>query len=172
MRSKYFLLLIKRELTLLVLLLLWMFLVLSGCSQTEYPKDLPRLYAGTITITQQNVPLANASVFLTPTDGSQWNAGGTTNTNGKAILYTHGRYKGVVAGTYKVTIDKYEIGHEKPNAETIYAKTGNYPVPDAYSFVELQYTDSNKTPLEIIISEKNQSFSFDVGPSVRVLLPH
>ncbi|MDR2706746.1 MAG: carboxypeptidase-like regulatory domain-containing protein, partial [Planctomycetaceae bacterium] len=136
------------------------------------PKDLPRLYSGTITITQQNVPLAGASVFLTPTDGSKWNAGGTTDAKGKAILYTLGRYKGVSAGNYKVTVDKYEIGSEKPNAEAIYRKTGNYPVPDAYSFVDLKYTDLDKTPLNVVISEKNQSFSFDLGPNVHVLLPH
>jgi hypothetical protein len=172
MQSKHSLSLIKRHLTIVTLLLLWVFLVLSGCSQTEYPKDLPRLYSGTIMITQQNVPLADASVFLTPTDGNKWNAGGTTDANGQAVLYTHGKYKGIAVGVYKVTVDKYEVEPEKPNAEAIYRKTGNYPVPDAYSFVDLKYTDLNKTPLEVIISEKNRSFSFDLGPSVHVLLPH
>jgi hypothetical protein len=171
MCSEYFLPFIKIRLTVFTFLLLWMSFISSGCSKIEYPKDLPRLYSGTITMTQQNIPLTDASILLTPIDGNQWNAGGTTDINGKAVLYTHGRYKGVAVGTYKVTIDKYEIGSEPPNAETIYRTTGNYPTPDAYSFVDLKYTDLNKTPLEVIISEKNRNFSFDLGPAVHVLLP-
>jgi hypothetical protein len=141
-----------------------------GCSRTEYPKDLPTLYPVKIKMTQQEVPLVDASVFLTPADGSKWNAGGTTDSNGIVVLYTHGRYKGAAAGTYKVTVDKYEIGQEKPNAQEIYLKTGNYPESDTFSFVDIQYTNPNKTPLEIIVSKNNGYFNFDLGAAVHILL--
>ncbi|MDR1384108.1 MAG: carboxypeptidase-like regulatory domain-containing protein [Planctomycetaceae bacterium] len=143
----------------------------AGCSNTKYPNDLPKLHSCTITITQENVPLANANVFLIPADGIKWNAGGTTDSGGKVVLYTHGKYKGVPLGTYKVTVNKYEIGPEKPNGEATLAKTGNFPVPDAFSFVDLQYTAQNKTPLEVTVTKKNRSFHFDVGSPVHILIP-
>jgi hypothetical protein len=149
--------------------LLLLILILTGCTNADKPKDLPKLYPCTITVTQEQQPLAEASVFITPAEWNKWNAGGTTDSSGKAVLYTHGKYNGVPAGTYKVTVNKYEIGPEKPNGEAILARTGNFPEPDSFSLVDLQYTNENKTPLEITISKEERTFSLDLGKAVKVL---
>lgn len=146
--------------------------IFLGCSRSNLPKDIPKLYSVTIMLTQENIPLANASVFLYPTNGTKWNAGGTTGANGKVELWTHGKYYGVSEGRYKIIVNKYEVGPEKPNAERIFNKTGNYPMPDSFSFIDIKYTNLNETPLEITVAKNKRIFSFDLGPAVRVLIPN
>ena len=147
-------------------LLLVSFCMLTGCSQQNKPKDLPRLYERSITFTQEGAPLQGSVVFLAPVGESKWNASGSTNDQGVAVLYTQGQYKGVAEGTYKVTVCK-----ETCEVQVTPSPRGD-PIEKTifYSHVDLQYKDVDTTPLEVTITAKMEPLKFDVGPAKQTLI--
>jgi len=98
----------KQELNVLFLLSI-LFLSLIGCGESGFPPDMPQPYPATVTVTQDDQPLADASVVLVPMDPTNtWYAGGTTDATGKAVLQTHAKYNGVVPGKYFIIVSKFE----------------------------------------------------------------
>ncbi|MDR1140466.1 MAG: prealbumin-like fold domain-containing protein [Planctomycetaceae bacterium] len=154
----------------------------SGCNRQALPPDLPGLYAVSCTITQENQPLENASVGLISVDSNmKWSATARTDSNGKAVFFTNGKYEGVAAGKYKVVLSKTERGKGEPippkptEVEEIIKWQQKYidnpaPVPN-YRIVELQYSEPATTPLEIeVVAEKASAknvFLLDAGKAIR-----
>jgi hypothetical protein len=141
-------------------------LVFLGCGRQNLPKDLPPLYRQGITITQEGQPLAWVGVGLHPVEESKWNAGSVTDASGTAEMRTHGRYRGVPAGKYKVTLSK-----EDSESKSLGIRNGTEAFQDIYySLVELKYLQPETTPLEIEITKKNAPVTFEIGPPVRVFI--
>jgi hypothetical protein len=129
-------------------------LLFSGCGQ-QLPDGMPTLYPCKITLTQEGKPAVNASVILHPiVQGDKyWAISSFSDTNGVAVMSTNGKYKGVPAGTYKITVEKLQEEH-------LGAK-GYYMV----DFIDPQYRTPDKTPLEIEVAESRSKnvFSFELG---------
>jgi hypothetical protein len=143
--------------------------IIAGCSGSKLPPDLPKLFPCKITVQQDGVPLADAKVFLSPTDGSQWNASGNTNTQGVVELWTHGSYRGVSEGKFKVLISKQEIVNPSPTTSSDLNQ--KIEEPKVYNLVEEIYSETEKTPLSIDVSSNQSEFTLDAGKSVRKLIP-
>ena len=154
--------------------------LLSGCAK-KMPDGMPKLYPVSIAVTQDGTPLAGATVMLRYADPSAgtWAVTGRTEADGVAKLYTNG-YLGAPAGTFKVVLDKREhdgLSEEERVAEIAKlqaAQTGAV-VPDAllqagtkWSYVNPEYNDPAKTPLEVEITSSTKRLSVDGGPAVKV----
>jgi hypothetical protein len=139
---------------------IFLFLLLAtACNNgRDVPKGFPtKFVACDLVIIQDNKPLEWASVELFPVEETQkdWTIGGYTDATGTVIPYTYGKRKGVPPNTYKVTVNK-QI--EKKDI--------------SYSLIELQYTTTATTPLELEVKgNKSISQTFDVGTAVRVKIP-
>ena len=115
----------------------------AGCSRDSRPKDLPRLFPATLTVTLDEQPLADAIVTLYPENevDARWTVGGWTDSDGKAIIVTHGKFLGSPAGKFKVCITKSEVEGSGPGLKVTH-------------FVDPLFADPKKTPLEIEVSSK------------------
>jgi hypothetical protein len=139
---------------------------LAGCSRTNFPPDLPKLVSCKITVEQEGKPLTDASVFLAPQDGSKWNATGNTNKQGVAEMFTHGMYRGVAEGKYKVVISKTESTNPPP------VPTGQVQEKQKhFTLVEEIYGETEKTPLEIDVLKSTKEYSVDAGKAIKEQLP-
>jgi len=143
---------------------------IPACNRQPLPNDLPKLYRRSVKVTQGGRPLADAVVFFAPTDNSKWNAGGSTNSSGVAELHTQGMYRGIAAGTYKVTVNKTEF-EDKVDPTRRNSEGGALTTTIFHSLVELKYTDQNTTDLEVVITPKNEPIVLDLGSPVRQVLP-
>jgi len=146
-----------------------------GCGKRA-PEGLPNLEPVKLTVTQDGAPCAEAQVNLLAFDSSnKWSSGGTTDANGVVALVTHGQYKGVPAGKYKVSVFK-KVGEGTPppplptdeaseKAYNDYYESGQ--TYDLFCLIEKQYTDLNTTPLEIEVVKGKNDITVDVGAPVR-----
>lgn len=146
------------------LLGLMVLLTICGCSEPK-PDGMPPLYGVTLQFHQEGAPLDEASVRLIPQSDNPWIVGGSTNAKGEVRLKTHGKYDGVPAGKYKISVNKFVSEGELP-------KVGEYTPPmKHFNLVETQYTSPIETPLEIeIVKGKNKFPPFDLGKAVRLEL--
>lgn len=138
-----------------------------GCTSQLKPDDLPKLYSVKIRITQENKPVPGTQVSLVPLDpSSKWGAGGVTEADGYASPNTHGVYKGVAAGAYKVVVSRtwtdYSVT-ERKGGETV--------INPCYDLIDPEYGKPETTPLEITIEGKFQE-SFEVGPEIKKRIPY
>ena len=142
-------------------------LIFVGCGRQDVPKDLPPTFPQRIIIMQEGNPVADVVVGLHPIEESKWNASALTNASGVAEMRTHGMYRGVVEGKYKVTLSKEDAesreAGRRPDGMSITETT-------FYSLVELKYTQADTTPLEIEVTRRNDPVTFDIGPAVRELI--
>jgi hypothetical protein len=88
------------------ILLLGVLLFIAGCGDSGDPKDLPKLYPVTISITSEGKPLENAIVNLIADPPLKFQAITGTDANGKAVMKTY-NYDGVAAGKFKVVITRH-----------------------------------------------------------------
>jgi hypothetical protein len=156
----------RRSLKIFVVLTLATFL---GCSRSKLPPDLPKLVPCQITIQQEGKPLAEANVFLSPADGSKWNATGATNAQGLTTPWTQGFYAGVAEGKYKVLVSKQEIVN--PPEVTSSASGQKEGETKVYNLVEEIYGEADKTPLTIEVSSSQKELTLDVGKAVHQFVP-
>jgi hypothetical protein len=141
-------------------------LFFAGCGQ-KLPEGMPPLYPCKITVTQEGKPAVNASVILHPTvqGDKYWAISSLSDTNGVVVMSTNGKYKGVPAGTYKITVEKLQEEH---------LEKGYYMI----DLIDPQYRTPEKTPLEIEVAENRSKnvFSFELGKEdqtrVTSLMPH
>lgn len=132
-----------------------MILCFAGCGGPARPGDLPTLHPCSITVSQDGVPLVNATVKLYSTDPDfKWAVIGQSDVRGKATLSTHAQFPGAPQGEYKVVVLK---------AEEVYK--GNSV--DIFTLIDKQYTDPETTPLSITIGKGNNTQQFDLGRSLR-----
>ncbi|MDR3110955.1 MAG: hypothetical protein LBU65_14900 [Planctomycetaceae bacterium] len=127
---------------------------------------MPKLFPCEIVVTQDGQPLSDAVVIAQPVDGSQWNASGSTDANGKAVLFTQGLYKGAIEGKYKVIVQKTATEKEPSTFE---GKPATVEV--VYYLVEEKYRDYETTPLEIEVGSANPSFVLEAGKAVKSRAP-
>lgn len=144
---------------------------IAGCQDIPKPADLPELFSVTVLVMQDSAPLSRATVLLSSPD-FRWSVGGVTDANGLAVLWTSGRYRGVPAGSYRVTVTKDEVV-EKPNPHHR-PEVDNMPVLSRLvQTVEPRYRRPDTTSLELVISadlagSAAPQATLDVGNSCRL----
>ena len=146
------------------------FLVFSGCSNENRPKDLPRLFPTILTVMLDDQPLDNGLVSLyaeNETD-AKWTVGCRTDAQGKAIIMTHGQFRGSPAGKFKVCVMKSESANadtdtQSPAPLSVYGNTDSRSVmPKITNLVDPLFADPKTTPLELEVVPKgttNQTFN-------------
>ena len=134
------------------------FLVCSGCSGENRPPGLPALYPVTLTIMLDGQPLADALVFLHPEDQAiaNWTVGSYTDAEGRAIIVTHGQFRGAPAGKFKVCVSKMEIPSSPAAQDAEVGHIGQMSVPvggmpTPIRHVAPIFSNQETTPLEIEI---------------------
>ena len=129
-------------------------LAIMGCGGGESkPANMPTLYPITLKFTQEGQPCAGALVILIPQDTNKWTTGGITDAAGGTVLKTHGKYLGVPAGKFKITVSKQETDADGT----------------AYNLINPDYGDISKTTLNLeVVAGKNQFEPFDIGKVVRL----
>ena len=133
-----------------------------GCNRQLLPDGMPKSYPAAITIIQGGQPLSGASVALIPMESSNpWNAGGVTDTSGKAVLKTRSEYNGVVPGKYYVTVVKLESARDGLSLRPGYDVVG-------YDLVELKFSQrSPDITIEVVAGKKTEK-EIDVGEPVHI----
>ncbi|MFG0267408.1 MAG: hypothetical protein ACF8AM_20000, partial [Rhodopirellula sp. JB055] len=156
-------------------------LAMSGCGDSR-PEGMPETYPASITVSQDGVPLADATVTFYPEDSSlnRWPVGGTTNEEGTATLMTSTRYEGAPAGKFKVIVSK-DVTEGDPypkhpgpgatrdeiNEYDRALKTGKFEV---YKVVAKEYRTAGTTPLTVEVTSSGENiFSEDLGAPVKEL---
>ncbi|MCL2118549.1 MAG: Ig-like domain-containing protein [Planctomycetaceae bacterium] len=151
-------------------------LVCYGCSKENRPDDLPQLYPVTLTITMDGQPLENALVNFFAEDKaiSKWTVGSITDSHGKAIIVTHGQFRGAPAGKFKVCVRKTEMpdvptsqdDKEMGNIASFFPgqESGMRGVPVPINHVHADFGKRETTPLEIEVStsKKMLNLTLDV----------
>ena len=144
----------KRQLFFLAATALLVF-SLAGC-RTGLPDGLPKLYSCHVGIVDKaGAPIDNATVVAV-LPGSKWAGIGLTDSDGIAVLKTNGIYPGVPAGTYKITVTKYDVkvlrtgpdGEATEIAETL--------------VLDKSFADEATTPLELTVEAKTNNATFEV----------
>lgn len=154
---------------------------LSGCGE-KMPAGMPKLFPAQITLTYDDgKPVTDAMLILIADQGSSvgtWSHTGNTDEQGKAEIYTQGRYKGLPAATFKVTVVK-EIREGTPNpgepvdAESAkkyedWKKSSNKE--KVYKVVEETYENAAKTPISVTVAPQGpNAFNLKVGKEVKIL---
>jgi len=145
-------------------------LLQAGCGpRDDRPADMPRLYPVKISIVQDGKPLEEADVTLTAKTPTNYGVStGFTDASGVAILRTYG-YNGVPVGQYTVAVIKRTV--EGATLATSPIDGSTYETGGTvYQTVDVQYTDTVQSPLNINVTEKGATESFDVGAPVRISL--
>ncbi|MDR2172118.1 MAG: hypothetical protein LBP59_18390 [Planctomycetaceae bacterium] len=116
---------------------------------------MPPIYPCKITFTQEEKPVFNATVILHPVEKSDkyWAISSVSDVNGVTKLSTNANYKGVPAGTYKVTVEK--IIQEDAGSKGYYL----------CDTIDIRYRSVDTTPIqvEVTANKKQNVFSFDLG---------
>jgi hypothetical protein len=148
-------------------------LIVVGCSSSDKPADLPKLYSCVVMVTQDGSPLPEATVEFIPvnSDNAKYRAASVTGNDGKVSMKTYG-FTGAPVGKYKIIISKI-INDDLEYAEN--PSTGQKEIVNfkKYQTVELKYSSEKTTPHEIEITgnNKNNQYVFDVGKAIKILIP-
>lgn len=146
-------------------LFLSVFVISSGCTKSNLPKDFPKLYPCEITVIQDGEPLPECNVALLPSDGSnaKYGSSALTNDDGTALINTYG-HAGVPSGSYIVTMEKTAIEDAKQvtNSEGDQVEVGG----QVYSYVAEIHTNPETSPHRIEIGKSQVSARFDIGKKV------
>lgn len=134
-----------------------MTLTLSGCGESDKPAADSVQVTGIISVNEQ--PSGNVLVTYHPQGSTAGHGGsGTTDSTGKYEILTPQGKKGLVAGTYKVTLSRRlnpDGSPPDPNTPPIESS--------ARETLPAMYTDPNKTQLSITLAVGDKrSFDFAV----------
>jgi hypothetical protein len=152
-----------KKLTLFVFSVTFIFpLFLSGCSGQKGPK----VYFVTGKVTWNGTPLADASVFFNPIEGSD-GEGASGKTDGEGIYKIQtvtGKVDGgTVPGKYKVTFRKTE---DKWDGKSYLPNPGGEPIKNsrAVQILPAKYQSDRTTPFEVEVTtdEKKNVFDFSL----------
>jgi hypothetical protein len=146
-----------------------------GCGQ-KTPDGMPDLQPTMLTVIQGGAPLADATINLKSLDSSiTWTCGGVTDANGVATLVTHGQYKGVPVGKYKVSVSKI-VGEGTPpppspideaSAKVYQDYIDSGATYEEFDVVDKKFFDVAATPLEVKVVKGKNNLSVDVGEAIR-----
>lgn len=145
--------------TLSLLLIVWV-----GCTPSNRPPGLPKLYPASITLTQGGKPISDVSIQLIPKVESIWPVSGTTDANGTAMLVTYGQFPGAPEGSYTVAVSKTTIKSDKPQDEYTSGIT------EIFSLIEVEHTKPETSKLEMTVEKKPNSKTFELGEPVHILV--
>ena len=143
----------------------------SGCGGvggSGRPADMPATYPVGITVTQGGTALQEASVTLTAKTPAQYGvSSGQTDARGVAALRTYG-FDGVPEGQYTVTVSKQGVegAKEATDADGNTYQTGG----KVYGYVDSQYSKTDTSPLNIDVTKKGATETFEVGAPVHVFI--
>lgn len=146
--------------------------VIAGCGSVPRPDGLPPTYPLNVKVLQEGTPLAEATVAFYFEDGSmKWTIGGVTDANGVAKMYTHGKFEGVPAGNFSVTVnkmlyegkDEYDAAMERGDTAAARAIDVN-----AWQLVNDEYTLPSRTPIKVEIKKDTKNLEVNAGPAVRI----
>jgi hypothetical protein len=159
-----------RKFTFIVAAIIVISTLASGCSRNDdRPTDLPSLFPCTITVTQDGVPLAGATVSLVSSTEAKYRSSSITDEKGNASMITYG-FPGVPEGKYKVTVRK-EIMDDMVYGENQSTGEKNALIRyKTYRTVDPTYSSANHSPYEIEItnSKRRTQQTFDVGKAVKI----
>jgi hypothetical protein len=137
-------------------------LITVSCTQKKKPDGLPDLYSLTIKLTYDDgAPVQGADIRLNNTDKSltqRWATGGKTDTQGNAVMRTHGEYPGAPTGNFKVIVNKEEI---------VYNNSDPPQITGRFNHIEKKYTTNQNTDLILEVKPDTKSAEFKVGKPVR-----
>ncbi|MGL6196983.1 MAG: carboxypeptidase regulatory-like domain-containing protein [Thermoguttaceae bacterium] len=145
--------------------------VLIGCGDPK-PPGFPKLFPVTIHVVQEGKPLENATVTLINLDDTmKWAVGGVTNSDGNAVLSTHGKFKGAPLGKFKVLVFKQVSEGEEEYNDAMnrndYMEAQKIDV-NVYAYVEDIYNLPTTTPIEIEVVKGSKLIEVDAGPAVEI----
>ena len=142
----------------------------TGCVKNDgRPADMPRLCPVRVTIIQDGKPLEGADVTLTAKTPMNYGvATGLTDVSGVAVLRTYG-FDGVPNGQYTVTVTRRAVEGATQVTSPIDGST--YETGGTiFQTVDVQYTDTQSSPLSIDVSGRATTESFDIGTAVHVFM--
>jgi len=153
----------------IIIPLMFVVFAIAGCAKNDgRPADLPPLFPCEITITQEGNPLSGATIALESFGETKvtYFPSDITNESGKAVLSTYG-FKGVPAGTYKVTVRKTVVEDVKQVTDSYGDLVNDNGVE--YRTVERQYSYADTTPheIEVTTGRGTTQATFDVGKPVK-----
>lgn len=163
------------------LFILFSMILITGCGEKR-PKGMPPLVPVQVHIAYDDgSPVSNALLSFKPESGPRnWSVAATTDAEGNAEVRTHGRYKGMPAGNWKIVVQKdlHEgiafPGTPDPNdPEGVKAYDEWKKSPNkqkVFSLVEEKYRNTSSTPLQIKVEGK-ASFDFKAGKPCKIKLP-
>ena len=149
----------------IIILVVLVAILVVGCSKQLKPDGFPSLYPVSVMVVQNGRPLEGALVSLHGTEDSplKWGVFAETDSNGKAIFVTHGKFYGAPEGEYLITVEKLELVE-------VSSRGGN-GVTDVFTLIEKQYVNKGKTPLRIHVQKRGKNHKeIDVGKPVRIHL--
>ena len=133
-----------------------------GWKDKSRPADLPEdMSPCLVTITQEGVPLAGATVEFKYSENVKYTTSGMTNDSGVAEMKTYG-YAGAQQGTAKVRV--YKLVTEGASEAEEYGEKGS--LGNDFNVVDPKYMSYDTTDLEITITKEKCEQSFDVGAAV------
>lgn len=140
-----------------------------GCGHSDdRPKNLPALFPIVVSVHQEGTPVAGAFVRLVPTDASMpWSCGATTDTSGRAVIKTIGKFTGAPEGDYKVAISKLEMPPVAGSNMSNLNAPASPGQSDSFDLIDPKYSNPSTTPLETHVGRDNPKVEFNVGPAVR-----
>ncbi len=144
-------------------------ITIFGCRRNDdRPTNLPPLFPIVVTVHQEGTPVAGAFVRLVPTDASMpWSCGATTDSSGRAVIKTIGKFAGAPEGDYKVAISKLEMPAVAGSNMSNLNAPANPGQSDSFDLVDPKYSNPSTTPLETKVGKDNPKVEFNVGPAVR-----
>ena len=156
--------------TFLFLAFIAAFILQAGCGGggSARPDDMPKIYPVKITVTQDSAALQGATVTLTAKTPAKYGvASGLTDAYGVASIRTYG-YIGVPEGQYTVTVSKQEVedAKEATDADGNSYQTGG----KVYEYVNVQYSKTDTSPLNVEVTTKGATASFEVDAPVHVFI--
>ena len=150
-------------------------LFVVGCGGDKKPAGMPPLHPTTLKFTQGGVPLAGATVTLSPQDAAntQWSSGGATDSNGVLNVQTQG-FNGVPEGNFKIVVTKTEIEGTSATVES--SDLGGAPAAagsssKSFHLVDKKYRSVGTTDLTLEVKPGKNTQTFDLGSAVREEIP-
>jgi hypothetical protein len=144
-------------------------ITIFGCQRNDdRPTNLPPLFPIVVTVHQEGTPVAGAFVRLVPADANMpWSCGATTDSSGRAVIKTIGKFAGAPEGDYKVAISKLEMPAVAGSNMSNLNAPANPGQSDSFDLIDPKYSNPSTTPLETKVGKDNPKVEFNVGPAVR-----
>lgn len=135
-------------------------LLAAGCKEKR-PDGMPDLIPVVLTVTQEGAPLAEANINFYAQDSAnkKWGSGGVTDAQGKLVVMTQGKYKGMPAGKYKITVSKILV-ENPPQKES--DPPGKY-----FELIEKKYTKEALTDIMIEVAPGTSNYDIKAGKAVK-----